>query len=137
MMIAMPVLTLEKLHQREPSHVAAGILPVARAWLGMADAVDEALRMQREDQAYRAEPEKRGEPKYNPPKNDNARIGTCKNGPDIVREVIEVGTEALDRRLLAPATASADAPTRIPGADSRCRLRYPPRRDGADDWRPN
>src|SRR5713101_4424390 len=58
MMVAMPVLALAKLHQRKPSHVAAGIFARGNLRLGMANAVDEALRVERENQPDRSHPEK-------------------------------------------------------------------------------
>src|SRR5216683_1498595 len=48
-MVAMPVLALEEVHQREPMHVAAGILTQRCGRLGMTDAVDETLRVHRKD----------------------------------------------------------------------------------------
>src|SRR5579863_4684853 len=60
MMIAMPVLALAKLHQGKPGHVAAGILAGRNPGLRMANAVDEALGVEREDQANRPHPEKGG-----------------------------------------------------------------------------
>ena len=60
MMIAMPVLTLEQMHQREPFHVAARILTDLDAGFGVANAVDETLRMQSEAKANRAQPEECG-----------------------------------------------------------------------------
>src|SRR3984893_6965013 len=58
MMIAMPVLALAQLHQRKPCHVAAGIFAGGNLGLGMTDAVDEALRVKRENQPDRSDPEK-------------------------------------------------------------------------------
>jgi hypothetical protein len=57
-MIAMPVLALHQMHQAKPSDVAAGILTRDDSGFGVTNAVDEALRMEREAQANRAEPEK-------------------------------------------------------------------------------
>src|SRR5262249_40298749 len=50
MMIAMPILALEQMHQRKPSHIAAGVFARCDLALAMAHAVDEALRVQREHQ---------------------------------------------------------------------------------------
>src|SRR6185437_7459615 len=44
-MISMPVLTLEEMHNSEPSHVAARILAERSIGLAMAYAVHEALRV--------------------------------------------------------------------------------------------
>src|SRR5271167_2501920 len=60
MMIAMPVLALKQMHQPEPGYVAAGILARCDAGFGVADAVDETLRVQPEAQTNRAHPEKCG-----------------------------------------------------------------------------
>src|SRR5271165_7588812 len=58
MMVAVPVLTLEQMHHREPRHVAARILTDFDSRFSVANAVDETLRMQTETQANRAQPEK-------------------------------------------------------------------------------
>src|SRR6266851_5902388 len=60
MMVAMPILAQKELHQAEPADVAAGVVAGRDIGLGVADAVDEALGMQGEDQSNRSQPEKRG-----------------------------------------------------------------------------
>ena len=67
MMVAMPVLALAEMHEPEPGHVAAGIFAGGNSGFGMADAVDEALRMEREDQPDRAQPEKSARAEIQPP----------------------------------------------------------------------
>src|ERR1700674_320245 len=54
MMIPMPILALEKVHQDEPRDVAARVLPQRDARLAMADAFYEALCAAREPQPARA-----------------------------------------------------------------------------------
>ena len=59
--IAMPILALKKLHEAEPSHIAAGVLANRSVGLTMTDAVYEARGVKREDQANRAQPEEGSE----------------------------------------------------------------------------
>ena len=57
MMIAVPVLTLKKLDAPEPSYIAAGVLAERRPRIqSMADTVDEALRVEGENQPDCAPP---------------------------------------------------------------------------------
>ena len=49
MMVERAILALAQLHQGKPGHIAAGILARGNPRLGVADAVDEALRVKRED----------------------------------------------------------------------------------------
>src|ERR1700722_14987290 len=57
-MVAMPVLALEQMEKREPGYVAARILTHRDPGFGVADAVNETLRVQSEAQTNRAEPKK-------------------------------------------------------------------------------
>ena len=57
-MIAVPVLALKQMHNREPRHVTARILTDFDPRLSVANAVDETLRMEAEAQANGAQPEK-------------------------------------------------------------------------------
>src|SRR5271170_7880001 len=57
-MIAVPVLALEQMHDCQPGHVAARILADFDSRFSVANAVDETVRVQSEAQANRAQPEK-------------------------------------------------------------------------------
>jgi len=59
-MVAMPVLALKQMHEPEPGHVAARVFARRDARFGMANAINEALRVQSEAEANRAQPEKCG-----------------------------------------------------------------------------
>ena len=83
-MITMPVLALEKVHQREPSHIAARILALADAGLGVADAVHEALRMKGEHDPYRAQPEERRKPEIQRAEERQREDWCLQEGPDVV-----------------------------------------------------
>jgi len=73
-MIAMPVLALKEMHRGQPGDIAAGILAQGGRRFSVANAVDKALGVQREDQPDRSEPEKRG-----PSEEQSAKIGKREN----------------------------------------------------------
>src|SRR6267143_796001 len=99
MMIAMPVLSLEQMHQREPFYVAAGILPERNSRLGMAYAVHETLGVKSEAQADRAEPEKRSGTEIQSTEIRKRENRGLEPSPRSIRKPAQVGAITIDRRL--------------------------------------
>src|ERR1700683_889124 len=59
-LFAMPILPLEKMPRGKPRHIAARVLSFRDAGLGVTNAIHKALRMQREHDPNRAQPEECG-----------------------------------------------------------------------------
>src|SRR5579885_3164427 len=99
-MVAMPVLALQEMHQSEPRHVAARILTERRVRLHMAYAVHEALRVQREYQPDRPEPEERRRPEVQTAEIRQSENCGLERLPDSIPKPIEVRAIARNRRCL-------------------------------------
>src|ERR1700688_911805 len=97
MMIPMPILALEKVHQAEPRDVAARVLSQRDARLAMADAVDEALSVQREHQPDRAEPEEGAHTEIQWAEKRQREYRRLHPAP--CRQRFEIGAVAIDRRI--------------------------------------
>jgi len=99
-MVSMPILAEKELHQAEPADVAAGVFARRDIRLGMADAVDEALGMEREDQSNRSQPKKSGPSPVESAEERQREHRRLQVIPDAVRRPVEFRAEARDRRQL-------------------------------------
>src|SRR5579875_1247743 len=115
-MIFMPVLALEEMHNSEPSHVAARILSQRSIGFGMTDAVHEALRVEREHQADRAEPEEGRQAKVASAEVGQGQDRRLKVTPDSIRNMIQVGAVTLHRRRVnLPQPSQMSPPESVQG----------------------
>src|SRR5271163_1647145 len=87
------------MHQRQPFHVAAGILAHLDARFGVANAVDETLRVQSEAEADCAQPEKRRRAEIQSTEIRQRENRHLEPPPSPICEAAQVGAVAIDRRL--------------------------------------
>lgn len=97
MVIAMPVLTLEEMHEGEPLDVAAGVFAERNIGIAVAYAVDEALRVKREYQSNGPEPEEGGIAEIQTAEERQGQDYRLQHSPDFERPSIEVRAIARNR----------------------------------------
>ena len=98
-MVAMPILALEKMHESEPSHVAARIFTRRDAGLGVANAVDAALGVKREHQPDGAQPEKCGDAEIQTAQVRQGQDRYLEPSLGPIREALQIGAISLDGRF--------------------------------------
>ena len=96
--VLVPVLALEEVHQRQPADVLRGRLVGAGVLAHVADAVDEALRVQREHQTNRPSQKNAASPNGSPIRTPSATHRDLHAGPEAVRGRVDVLAVLLDRR---------------------------------------
>ena len=115
--VLVPVFALKTVHQRQPAHVLCRRLVGAGVGPHVADAVDEALRVQRPDQPHRSDPEERGPAERQPAEDRQRQDRDLQFRPHLVAGAIDLLAVLLDRR---PARLPEPAQVRPPeAADAR------------------
>src|ERR1043165_384136 len=111
--IGVPALSLEELHEAEPDEVLRRVLAVFAARPHVGDAVDEALPVQRVDEPDRSEPEERRRSERKTAEERKNHHDDLHAGPETVLRLVEIGAPAAQRN---PAGLPQPAQMRPPEA---------------------